>query len=526
MPFTREELRAMARLSPARRRAICREVYGEASRTAYVTAQDNLGLEDAGMGKSLGKRLKKAVQKVVAPVKRVVDKVQDTASRVIGKAEDAAKRIAENTSERIKSASENVQEQVREVASKIPGAKSISNIGREIQEQAKRAGSAVQRVAKEAARKAAPILPIVMPLSLGVKSIRTRAAKFYRKNGPLIVTAAGAVLAPFTYGLSALAATMLVKGRELYLARNAAIKAKEEAKAEAGQMAAAVQEQEAALHAQCDEVYNHPDSHDAFLAIGLTPERWAALSVDAKMGIIDSLSKGEMPAGYSLTPEAQAAADEVRRKAQNDELDDLYVKYQATFEAAGYPPDQWYAMTLEQKYATLDRLTADASGGSEGAPPPVTTGGTAPSGSSTPPTSSTQTWQDVVSSQLPGATIPTPPSQPLTMFSVTVEGTPVGVFSSLSEATEKALNASAPGDRVQIYQKGKGTTLGIRTAGGIVPVPEDQVAAVQAMSHGEVVSKVAQATATAGGAKTSGGFPWWLVAVPAVLFVGAKAKGA
>lgn len=491
MPFTERELRAMARLSPARRRAIYQEVYREASRTAYVTADQEVGLEDAGMGKSLKKRLKKAVKKVTAPIKKVVDKVEDTVKRVVDKTEETVKRIAK----------------------KVPGAEAVSDIGRKVQDAAKRAGGAVQRVAKEAARKAAPVLAIAMPLSLGVKSIRKNAAKFYRKHGPLIVTAVGAVLAPFTYGLSGVAAAMLVKGRELYLARNAAIKAKAEAKAEAGQMAAAVQEQEAALNAQCDEVYNHPDSHDAFLAIGLTPERWAALSVDAKMGIIDSLSKGEMPAGYSLTPEAQAAADEVRRKAQNDELDDLYVKYQSAFEASGVMPDQWYAMSLEEKYQVLEGLSDASQGVTGGETPPSSTPSTTIQ--STPPV--TSTWVNVPASA-PGATIER-------WYKVLVEGQPVGDYGTLEQATAAASARSGKGDRVEVLGP-DGTSLGlsIRTDSGLVPVPEDQVAAVQAMSHGEIVSKVSQATAAAGGAKASGGFPWLLLAVPAVLFVGMKGQ--
>jgi len=565
MSFTREELQAMSRLSPSQRKAVYNEVYREASRAARVAASEGDGLQDAGMGKSLRKRIKKVVKKVTAPVKRVVDKVEDKVKRVIDKTEETVKRVA----------------------SKIPGAKAVSDIGREIQEQAKRAGGAVQRIAKEAARKAAPLLAVAVPLSLSVKSIRERAGKFYKKHGAVIITVVGAVLSPFTLGISAAVAGIVVAGMKYVQASQAAKKAIKEGKKEAAQMEEAVRNQEADLHVQCDEIYNHPESHAHFLAIGITPEKWASMSVEVKMGIIDSLSKGEMPAGYSLTPEALADADEVRRKAQNDELDDLYVKYQAAFESYGYPPDQWYAMTVEQKYAAIDKLTGPSidepapatpeetlaflekfyssrpeAFANAGYPPgvwssmtleqktaaaekvfraessassPSQEATTPPSQPSVPSTPSTPTYYP--DTNIPLIEIPSTaytgqqpqvsvPLQPLTTFSVSVEGDPVGVFGSLSEATEKALAASKPGDRVQIYQKGKGTTLGIRTAGGIVPVPEDQVAAVQAMSHGELVSKVSQATAAAGGAKTSGGFPWWLVAVPAVLFVGAKAKGA
>lgn len=489
MPFSERELRALARLSPSQRRAIYQEVYREASRAAYVTVDQETGLEDAGMGKSLSKRLKKAVKKVTAPVKRVVNKVEDAVKRVVDKTEETVKRIAK----------------------KAPGAEAVTRVAKKVQEQAKRAGGAVQRIAKEAARKSAPLLAIAMPLSLSVKSIRKNAAKFYRKHGAIIVTMAGTVLAPFTMGISAAAASLLVAGKKYYDNLQAAKEAERAGKAEAAQMAAAVQAQEAELNAQCDAVYSQ--AQDSFLAIGLTPEKWSALSVEAKLGIIDSLSNGKIPPGYTLTSQVEADAEAIRIKAQNDELDDLYVKYQATFEEAGYPPDQWYAMTIDEKYAVLEGLSAQAASSGVTVEKP------------TPSTPSTVQSPSAVTSSTSST------EKPVDRYDVVVEGELVETVTTQEAAAQAALAGSKKGDRVEIVYNGTPMGLSIRTGSGLIPVPSDQASSVRAMSHGEVVSKIEQAEnsvkAPAGEeAKKSGGFPWLLLAVPAVLFVGAKAKGA
>lgn len=484
MSFTQRELQAMARLSPARRRAICSEVYRETTRTAYLTADQYSGVSDAGMGKSLVKRYRDKA-------KEVVGNIVDSVKAVVNRVEDVARKVAEGTAAAIRRMPTTIKKNVR---------------------------------------KGAAVLVVGMPALLAIKSVRKNAAAFYRKNGPLIITATGAILAPFTAGLSVVAASLFTTGKKLYDAKLAAEEAKKAAKAEAAAMAAAVAQQEAELLAQCDGVYNDPQCHDNFLVIGLTPDKWAALSLESKLGIIDDLSNGRMPPGYSFTPQVEVDAETERVKAQNDELDGLYVKYQEGFEDAGIAPDYWYSLTVEQKIAVLQGLSTQTAGPipetqappSEVSTPEISTP-SQPSVPSTPTYYSSVQDNPVSTPSYPRVSVPL---QPLTTFSVSVEGDPVGVFDTLSEATEKALAASKLGDRVQIYEKGKGTTLGIRTDSGIVPVPEDQVAAVQALSHGEVVSKVVQATAAVGGAKASGGFPWWALAIPAVLFVGAKAKGA
>lgn len=474
MPFTRRELQAMARLSPARRKAICAEVYRETTRGAYLAARDYQGLEDAGMGRSLKKAYKSAKKKV----EHVISKVEDTAKGVIDKVEDVAKKI---------------QEEAKELGQKVKEAP------KKIAKAAKRLPTAVKRFV----RKAAPVLVVGAPFLLGIKSVRKSAAKFYKKHGALIVTITGTALAPFTGGLSAMAATLIVSGKKIYDTRKAAIEAEKAGKAEAAQMAAAVREQEAALNAQCDQIYS--EARESFELIGLTPEKWQALSVDAKMGIIDSLSRGEIPPGYALTPQADAEADAVREKALNDELDDLYVKHQATFEAAGYPSERWYALSLEEKYAVLDSMENASQGVDVEQPSQQTTPTTSQSSASTPSYST---------------------SVPQDRYDVMVEGEVVGSASSSDQATEIAMGQSQKGDRVEVLLNGKSMGLAIKTDAGLVPVPAEEVANVRAMSHGEVVSKVSQATAAAGGAKAKGGFPWMLLALPAVIFVGAKAKGA
>ncbi len=101
-----------------------------------------------------------------------------------------------------------------------------------------------------------------------------------------------------------LLATAAVAGRKLYVQKQEADKLLKAQKAEAGQAAAEVAQQGAALNAQLDEVYNHPEVHGQFLAIGLTPGKWAALSPDEKLKIIEYLSKGEVPPGYAIVQEA------------------------------------------------------------------------------------------------------------------------------------------------------------------------------------------------------------------------------
>lgn len=289
--------------------------------------------------------------------------------------------------------------------------------------------------------------------------------KVFVKYGSTILAIAGAVLAPFTGGASLAAAAVLSAGLEMYKKKEAARQAVRLEKQNAKALEAEAAQAEASLNTQADAVYNQYPQ--AFQALGISWNKWSSLSVDAKVAIINALSEGRLPPGYSYVSEQEAAAaGVVAPQAQGG----------STQSYAGSAPAPTY---------------------SSGGAPQVTYTKEQPSG----------------------------PSQG--QFRVFVEGQEVGSANTAAEASALAMGNSSPGDRVEIYSNGKSAGLGLRTAAGVMAVPAEQARQVNNMSHEETVALAERAAASASGSQEhgekKGGFsPWWLLAIPAV-FVAAKA---
>ena len=359
-------------------------------------------------------------------------------------------------------------------------------------------------------------------------------AKTFRKYSSIIIGLAGAVLAPFTGGASLVAAALIIKAREMYLAKNAATAAKKAAKADAAQQEQAAAAAEAEVMAQCDKFF--ADNIAYFAQYNITPEAWATLTLDGKIDLINAGAKGIAPVGLGpvVSPPAGASTD-----PSMQQVDDFYNKNQNLFIPYGVTPVMWSTLTLEQKLDII-RTGVEIP---EGTVPPAT--GTAP----TPPPVTTMPVQPVVrpvqtstpapytSSQLPyvppdsgpppstyyppEVSQPTPPEPPSPVvkeavdsitakgtFDVYVEGVKVGTYDSLDLASKNVLMLAKSGDRFEVVANGVSTGLRVRTSSGSIDVPADIEAQVRAMDRSKMADFVSQAEKETG---AGGGVPWYLI---------------
>jgi hypothetical protein len=120
--------------------------------------------------------------------------------------------------------------------------------------------------------------------------------KVFRKYGPIILTVAGAALAPFTGGASLAAASVLIAAQKAYQMKAAADKAKRESKKEASAMQAQADAQNAQAQQQVDAFYSQ--NQQWFIdQMGVTPDKWAQLTLQQKIDLINAGSSGQVPAG-------------------------------------------------------------------------------------------------------------------------------------------------------------------------------------------------------------------------------------
>ena len=131
--------------------------------------------------------------------------------------------------------------------------------------------------------------------------------KIFRKYGDIILSVAGAALGPFTFGLTTVAAALIVKGHQMYEAKKAAEKAKLEGNQQAAAMAADAAAQEAQVQQQVDDFYNQNQAW--FVTnLGVTPDIWAKLTLQQKIDMINSGSTGQLPPGMVPIPAPAAGA--------------------------------------------------------------------------------------------------------------------------------------------------------------------------------------------------------------------------
>ena len=130
------------------------------------------------------------------------------------------------------------------------------------------------------------------PIYRAIKPTLKKVANTVRKNLPIILTVAGAALAPFTGGASLAAAAVLTTARQLYANKIDAHKAVVAGKHEAAAMQAQVDQQTAEVTKQADDVYHQ--NQEIFLAAGYTEAKWNALTLDQKIDLIQRASDGKL----------------------------------------------------------------------------------------------------------------------------------------------------------------------------------------------------------------------------------------
>jgi hypothetical protein len=219
--------------------------------------------------------------------------------------------------------------------------------------------------------------------------------------------------------------------------------------------------------------------------------------VQGYMAVQQKKREAKAAAAANQATAASLNSQASQMEAQNTaDIDAFYNQNQGIFTNAGYPPNVWSAMSTDQKYAALNKLQgaaeavgndmADAAGSTQ-APPD----------------------QAAPSSQSPAGT-----------YDLIVEGQKVASAGNLNDLAPQIESLTKPGDRFEILFNGQSTGLKLRSTAGVISVPADQEAQVRAMSPDQVKAVVSKSEATAGQSK--GGFPLWILAVPAAAFVATR----
>jgi hypothetical protein len=318
-------------------------------------------------------------------------------------------------------------------------------------------GSLKKRL-KKAVKKVSKV--IHAPAMKAIRSVAKGTKKVWRKYGNIIIGIAGAALALFTGGAALAAAAALSAANTAYMTKRAASAAKKAASADAASLAAQSAQQEAELLVQVDKFYD--ENRAWFEQYGITPDKWAQLTLDQKIDIINAGAKGTLPVGIGPVVDPN------------------------TGQPVSTPPS--------------------------GGPPP---GGVQP-----PPSGGGVTWggggggggEDAQYGPPPSAPGGAPVDQDTTVgtFDLLVEGQRVGTFTKLEDAAKAALGMTVPGDRFEVIANGKSTGLRIRTSSGSVDVPPGMEEQVRAMPRDKMGEFVAQAEKDV--KKDSGGLPWgWIL---------------
>ena len=166
----------------------------------------------------------------------------------------------------------------------------------------KRAAGAVKRIHKAVQKKIVPkaILKIH-------KKVGKVGKKVWRRYGSIIIMVVGAALTLLTGGAAGPVIAVLAAANTAYMNKRKADEAKKAGKTEAAAMAAESDKQMAELAAQVDQFY--ADNQPWFLEHGITPDKWAQLTLDQKVDIINAGAKGTLPVGIGPEvpgPEGQA----------------------------------------------------------------------------------------------------------------------------------------------------------------------------------------------------------------------------
>lgn len=344
----------------------------------------------------------------------------------------------------------------------------------------KRVGSAIKRVAKKVIID--PHKKVFQTLKKIEKKVVRGAERVWRKYGNIILTVVGAALSIFIGPAAMAAASVLIAANTMYQKKKAADAAKRAAKKEAGQLQAEADVSNAELVKQVDQFFR--DNQAWFLEHGITPEKWATLTLDQKIDIINAGAKGTLPVGIGPVVDPNTGQPV------------------STPPSGGTPPS-----TMPPSGTIIGPppggiqpppggggATWGGGGGGGGGPQPGGGGGGGGGPQYGPP---------------PGGEAPADSGPTVGTFDLMVEGQPAGTFPTLEEAARAALAKTTPGDRFEVYANGQSTGLRVRTSSGSIDVPADLVAQVRGMARDKMGDFVAQAEKDT---KGGGGIPWgWIL---------------
>lgn len=192
----------------------------------------------------------------------------------------------------------------------------LKKIKKAVKKVAKKVIEPVKKVAEKITPK--PILNLQKKVASAVTSVHKKAEKVAekvehaagqigKKYGNVIITAAGAVLAPFTAGASLAAAAALTAANTAYQKKRAAAQAKKLAKADAAQLQQDADAANAETIRQVDDFYR--SNTQWFIDnMGITPDKWASMTLEQKIAAINKGATGNT--GY-VPPPVQQPVDPV-----------------------------------------------------------------------------------------------------------------------------------------------------------------------------------------------------------------------
>lgn len=185
---------------------------------------------------------------------------------------------------------------IKKVAKKI--SKPIIQVHKKAFEAAKKVEKKVVRAVEKTARKAGAAV-----------------SKAWQKYGNIFITVLGAVLAPFTGGASLAAAAAITAANTMYQKKRAADQAKRAGRAEAAQLAAEAAAAEAETMRQVDAFYSQ--NQQWFVdQLGVTPDKWAQLTLTQKIDLINAGVRGRAPSGTPSEPIQDTGPSQVQQPVQ------------------------------------------------------------------------------------------------------------------------------------------------------------------------------------------------------------------
>ncbi|MGH9389543.1 MAG: hypothetical protein ACRD1Z_08000 [Vicinamibacteria bacterium] len=313
------------------------------------------------------------------------------------------------------------------------------------------------------------------------RKVEQAGKRIWKKYGSVIIAVVGIVLSIALPGVGTAIAAVLAAANTMYMKKRQAEQIKKTNKREAERLGAEVAAQEQTINADLDKLYG--ENAATFEAAGITRDKWAALTVEQKLAVIEKINKGEIPV-TSPAVIAQAVAD-------------------GTVPQPTAPPPDW-TQVIQSADIYQTALAAARERPIEPAPvsapadraPVPRPGVPAPGAPERPPLEEEK-----------------PSIGPEGKYELYVEGEKVFESTNSADTSDAVGREAKPGDRFEVRLNGRSLGLKLRVKGGVVSVPADQETKVREMSREEVQSMISRSAAVASGEKPEegGGIPWWLV---------------